>query len=61
MFLDGKSEDGAQVLESGVGMEGEKGGGKDREVWVQAQTEVKRGKKISSTFWTVVSSPYVQV
>ena len=60
-FLDVESEDGAQVLESGVGMEGEKGGGKDRGMWVQAQTEVKRGKKISSPFWTVVSSPYVPV
>ena len=32
MFLDGESEDGAQVLESGVGVGGHKGGGRDRGV-----------------------------
>ena len=30
VFLDGESEDGAQVLESGVGVGGEKGGARDR-------------------------------
>ena len=30
MFLDGESETGAQVLESRVGVGGEKDGGKDR-------------------------------
>ena len=32
MFLDGESEDGAQVLESGVGVGVEKGGCRDRGV-----------------------------
>ena len=32
MFLDGESEDGAQVLESGVGVVGEKSWGRDRGV-----------------------------
>ena len=50
MFLDGESDDGAQVLESGVAVGGEKSRGRDRGVLVQVETEVKRGKKISSTF-----------
>ena len=50
MFLDGESEDGAQVREGGVSLREGKAGGRDKGMFVQAETEVKRGKKRSSPF-----------